>query len=92
MTAYLYWPVSGASVFWREADSLAKAKAALPKLRERHPCIEIERVLLLNNGARRYWRWRAGKWSHDQHYDPTEQDLARWLPTSPRVRTTGENP
>ena len=76
---YLYWPVAGAIVFWREAHSLPKAKAAISSLRHRHPDAEIERVLLLNNNARRYWRWRNGKWSTAGHFDDVApSDLAHW--------------
>lgn len=74
---YLYWPVSGSASFWREAYSLAKAKAALPKLREQWPNVEIERVLLVGNG-RRYWRWRRGRWSLKDHWDQTPADLSKW--------------
>lgn len=77
---YLYWPVAGASVWWREADTMKRAKAALRTLRQQHPGydFEIERVLLLNNNARRYWRRRNGKWSTENHFDPTAADLAHW--------------
>lgn len=82
MGDYLYRPVSGAIVFWHEAYSLLKAKAALPKIREKWPEVEIERVLLLNTNARRYWRWRSGKWSTRFYDDATPQDLAKWAAPS----------
>lgn len=76
---YLYWPVSGSAVFWNEPYSAREAKAAARELRERGwPSAEIERVLLLNNNARRYWRWRGGRWSTKFWTDPTPKDLARW--------------
>ena len=78
MTSYLYWPVSGAIVFWREPYSIRKAKATLPALRKEWPAVEIERVMLLNNDARRYWRWRKGQWSFNDHFDPTPVDLMHW--------------
>ena len=80
MGKYLYWPVSGAGVVWREAYSFAKAKDALLELRKKWPKIEVERVLLVGNG-RRYWRWRDGKWSANDRYDPTPADLAHWAST-----------
>ena len=83
MSKYLYWPVSGAGYFWKEPRSLKEAKAALPKLREKWLKVEIERVLLLNNNARRYWRWRSGKWSTEKHYDPTAADLAHFATPAP---------
>jgi len=78
--SYLYWPVAGSSCWWREPYSLAKAKAALPALRRQHPGydFEIERVLLLNNNARQYFRWRGGKWSLKNHFAPTTADIAHW--------------
>lgn len=84
MPKYLYWPVAGAAVFWREAHSLERAKAALPKLRADWPDVEIERVMLVDAipNARRYWRWRDGNWSVQGHYDPRPDDLARWADVS----------
>ena len=79
--SYLYWPVAGASLFWREPCGIKKAKAALPELRKKWSDVEIERVLLLDNNARRYWRWRGGKWDAFKWLDdPTEADLRKWRP------------
>jgi hypothetical protein len=81
---YLYWPVAGASVFWREPYGLHKAKAAIPGLRKQWPEAEVERVKLFNNNSRRYWRWRNGKWSTENHYDPSPADLEKWGATMTR--------
>jgi hypothetical protein len=78
MTVFRYRPVSGASTFG-EPTTLAKAAKALLTLRPQFPQIEIERVQVLPIG-RRYWRWRNRRWSIDNHYEPTERDLARWKP------------
>lgn len=78
MTIYFYWPVAGAAQFWKEPRTLPQAKAALPALREKWPAIEVERVLVFNGNSRRYYRWRSGRWSTDDPYDPTPEDLGRW--------------
>lgn len=83
MGKYLYWPVAGAAVFWREPSfSIAKAKKALPDLRKQFRLFaaefEIERVMLLNSGGRRYWRWRAGKWTQGRDYDFAPSDISKW--------------
>jgi hypothetical protein len=82
---YLYQAVSGAGVFGEPHLTLAGAKAQVLGLRSggdrRYGCwtdAEVERLLVLNNNARRYWRWRGGRWSFDRHFDPTAADLAKW--------------
>jgi hypothetical protein len=80
MSAYLYQPVEGAIVFWPSGPrSIVKAKRAVVGLRARgHSQAEVERVLLVGNHGRRYWRWRNGSWSTEKHYDPLPADLQRW--------------
>lgn len=84
---YLYWPIAGASVWWREPKpSLKEAKIGVIGLRERgYPNAEVERVLITLSGqGRRYWRWRGGRWSLDRHYaDPSPVDLAKWAADPP---------
>lgn len=75
---YQYELVAGMGYFGKPAR-LREAKAALPSLRLRHPNAEIERVLTLPTGGRRYWRWRRGRWRlWDARDDPSPADLAKW--------------
>ena len=77
---YEYQAVAGAGL-WCRPTTIHKAKADVQKLRSaRHPepNAEVERVLSLENNARRYWRWRNGKWSTRFWDDPTDCDLAKW--------------
>lgn len=74
---YRYRTVSGASE-WGALKSLPKARQHVCALRVKHPEAEVERVLELPGGARRYWRWRGGRWSFHNMYDPTPADLAKW--------------
>jgi hypothetical protein len=78
MTPYLYWPVSGAILFWRKPGTICTAKASVARHRQQFPEAEIERVLEVGNNGRRYWRWRDGKWSLDFTSKPSEQDLEKW--------------
>jgi len=39
---------------------------------------EIERILVLSNGAKRYWRMRNGKWVTKFDYTCPEADAKRW--------------
>lgn len=75
---YLYSLVAGMGYFGNP-HALKVVKAALPSLRKRYPEAEIERVLTLPTGGRRYWRWRRGRWRPwDAHDDPSPADLAKW--------------
>ena len=74
---YVYQAVCGAGVFGG-VTSIKSAKYTVSLLRPKWPAAEVERIQVLANGSRRYWRWRGGKWSVAQHYDPSPRDLARW--------------
>ncbi len=41
---------------------------------------EIERILHLDSGGERYWRWRNGKWNLKFWTEPTPADLDHWNP------------
>ncbi len=75
--AYLYQTVSGASI-WNAPTTLASAAARAVSLWAKYPDAEVERIQQVGSHARRYWRWRKGKWSLAFHTDPTPDDLARW--------------
>ncbi len=79
---YTYRIVSGASV-WGPESPIASRLKALPAIRAQYEDAEIERVLHLDKFSRRYWRWRDGKWSFKNTYDPTPKDLEHWLVSLP---------
>lgn len=76
-TRYLYQAVAGASV-WGKPAKFPTVRQAVCALRLRYPDAEVERVLELPGNARRYWRWRGGRWSLRFYDDPSPADLARW--------------
>ncbi|MDE2102991.1 MAG: hypothetical protein KGL39_37450 [Patescibacteria group bacterium] len=71
-----YQIVKGAVIYGYPYKSLPKAREGLHKLRL--PGAEIERIKLLTNSAKRYYRWRAGDWSLDFNSEPTAADLYYW--------------
>ena len=79
-----YQVVAGAGVYGMPCKTIAAAKALLhkikPKWNKYNPPFEIERVKLLTNGARRYYRWRAGDWdsTSERRCSATAADLAHW--------------
>lgn len=82
MSTYTYQIVEGASVYGRP-QSIQMAKEGADKIARQYggAPVEVERVLELPYGARRYWRWRSGKWvltSDDRYYSPSATDLQRW--------------
>lgn len=74
---YRYQVVAGASV-WGGLSPIREARQRACSLRAAYPQAEVERVLELPMNARRYWRWRSGRWSLRDHYDPAPGDLERW--------------
>jgi hypothetical protein len=81
MPKYIYQVVAGAGVFGQPHLTLAEARTGVLAVRTArfpYPNAEVERMLVLNNNAHRYWRWRGGRWSFGRHYNPTEADLAKW--------------
>jgi len=56
---------------------MRKAKANVQALRPKYPDVEVERIGYIGAG-RRYFRWRNGRWSVKDHYDPSAADLAHW--------------
>lgn len=85
MAKYLYQVVDGPSVFSVRPTKIAIAKKRLEQVRRGRklldrprPSAEIERVQELPNMARRYWRWRNGKWRFWDASDPSAEDLKRW--------------
>ena len=74
---YLYQAVHGAAVYGNPT-SMYIARGRVDFIRPQHPDAEVERVEELPGNARRYWRWRSGKWSHATWSDPSTADLARW--------------
>ena len=75
---YRYQAVSGASI-WGGLTGLKKARQRVCALRVTRADAEVERVLQLPGGGRRYWRWRNGRWDWSKLYDdPSPKDLAKW--------------
>ena len=73
---FQYQLTRGAGIYGRPYKSLQQARVALDNLGIRGA--EIERIKLLPNNARRYYRWRSGRWSTDFTSIPTESDLNHW--------------
>lgn len=75
---YQYQAVCGALVCGGLC-SINKAKIFVRSLRDKGVGnFEVERVQQLPTGGRRYYRWRNGRWSIDNHYNPTVADLTHW--------------
>lgn len=74
---YLYHTVAGASA-WGSLRSFKRARNGVKCIRKEWPNAEVERVLILSNGAQRYWRWRSNKWSTAFYKEPNKDDLSRW--------------
>jgi|FreactcultureFD7_1027221.scaffolds.fasta_scaffold29446_3 hypothetical protein len=74
---YRYQVVSGATV-WGALTTIKIARQRACAMRATRTDSEVERVLELPGNARRYWRWRGGRWSFNDHYDPAPADVAHW--------------
>ena len=83
---YLYRIIASASV-WSEMMPIRQcrqkyataSKRAKEVLGQSTP-VEIERVQILNNNARRYWLWRNSRWIPwgSTIKEPSDRDLQRW--------------
>lgn len=83
---YLYQIVASASV-WSNLLTIHQCKRIYVAVSKRakeilgqHIPVEIERVQILNNNARRYWLWRDPHWiTSGSAGEPTKRDLQRWI-------------
>lgn len=68
---------SGSGVWSQEYFRLRDAVA---RCRQTDSEAEVERILLLPSGNRRYWLWRRGRWQlYGQcPFDASKKDLAHW--------------
>jgi hypothetical protein len=81
VSKYLYQVVSGAALFGKVSKALwaARGKAELlaASAAGAHGPFEIERILELPGGGRRYWRLRGKRWTTDWHA-PIEERKPAW--------------
>jgi hypothetical protein len=81
---YQYQVVSGAALYGSPKVSLRKARESAAQVVRvaaldpgRHVgTLEIERILVLPSGGRRYWRMAGRRWTTDWHRDLEERKPA----------------